>query len=807
MCGVIGLILERDSDTLGTLAASLLKTLEYRGYDSAGAAIQSSDGELQLRKGVGAPSVICEPLGITAMKGRVFTGQVRWATFGAVDDVNAQPHAVDCFAPLFGAHNGNVTNCDDLQTWLRSVGHDVKSDNDGEMVVHTIEHCFAAGLAERPEAERDTAEVRRAVMREAIVEAGHRLEGSYAAVVVDRVSQVLWAIKAGSSLYAGVGEHPEHGPFAIASSDLSGVLQTTHQLIPLARGEFIELTAAEQTVYELGTGERLERSAKRSLLVAPDTELRPPFETFIAQEIAAQPQAVRDVLRAFRGGSERAHALRATTRAWSDEERAEFAREVHAVRSAPDDGAIVDALLTLAHSEPFRSLRTALGPSSGGAWLSAERSLLERLAVTTDREVLATLDGWVEREETDRFGSAVDTVLGAIEACNGNGGRLYAVGCGSSYHAAMIGSLLFAEIAATPWTAVTPGEFRARYMPALGPHDLVLAVTQSGETKDLVDVLTELAERHPNVARYAIANNGNSTVALDLVDAVVPLLCGPETAVAATKSFVNEVAVFHGLACALGERTLPGRPDAEQRMQSLRERKALLARVPGLLEQTLETTADAVEAAADLLALAPSAHVLATRVTAVALEGALKIREIVINHTQGYEAAEFKHGPNTILGRNTVYGPREIAAALDAGASARRSPFNGNADLAPHLDADHPLIYVSGPDARDVALTISQVNTHKIRGAMSIAIAEEDAGLRQAITKAPAGNAQYRSLFIPLPRTGDFVATLYTATVVLQRLALRMSERKRAFLDDAGIANHGVHPDVPKNVSKSITVD
>ena len=143
MCGVIGLVYERDHEQLGQVAAELLRALEYRGYDSTGAAIQDSSGTIHLAKGVGAPSVLVHKLGITDRRGKVLCGQVRWATFGAVDDRNAQPHEVDCRAHVYGAHNGNVTNCDDLKVHLLAEGHRVLSDNDGEMVVHTIEHWFA----------------------------------------------------------------------------------------------------------------------------------------------------------------------------------------------------------------------------------------------------------------------------------------------------------------------------------------------------------------------------------------------------------------------------------------------------------------------------------------------------------------------------------------------------------------------------------------------------------------------------------------------------------------------------------------
>src|SRR5258708_3006299 len=168
MCGVIGLVYENHKTDLGLIAAELLKTLEYRGYDSTGAAIQGDGDEVRLAKGVGAPSAMVHELGITAMSGRAFCGQVRWATFGAVTDANSQPHIVRCKSFLYGAHNGNVTNCDDLKSWLTSEGHTVLSDNDGEMVVHTVEHFFAREVAK---ASQDRA----SSMRRAIVAAAAKL--------------------------------------------------------------------------------------------------------------------------------------------------------------------------------------------------------------------------------------------------------------------------------------------------------------------------------------------------------------------------------------------------------------------------------------------------------------------------------------------------------------------------------------------------------------------------------------------------------------------------------------------------------
>lgn len=659
MCGVIGFISEAHRDDLGVVAAELLKTLEYRGYDSTGAAVQDSGESIILRKGVGAPSVMVHELGIVGLAGSILCGQVRWATFGSVDERNAQPHEVRCKIHIYGAHNGNVTNCDDLKAWLTAEGHDVVSDNDGEMLVHTVEHEFAAAL-------RDDDRDRRAAMRVAIVKAGARLKGSYAAVVVDPVSRTLWAIKQGSSLYFGLGDD-----FAIASSDLSSVLKMTNVLVPMSEGDFVEYTAESHALYRVRDGAPVERAPVRSTLQAKDAELLPQFRTFMEQEIDAQEETCRRVASFFESGS-----------------------------------AEIDAVIEL-----FRQ---------------------------------------------------------ALEC----GGRVFFVCCGSSYHAALAGAVFFNELAHAEIVPVLPGDFRGRFAASLRPADVVVAVSQSGETKDLIDVMNHVIATGLPIRRIGIVNNVSSTLGLEKCDMVLPLRCGLEIAVPATKSYINQLAMLLGLGGG----------------------QALLPVLPSLIRETLTSTEAAVDDAARLLYLKPSMHILATRLLAVAKEGALKIREVVLNHTEGYEASEFKHGPNTILGVNTVFGieaVRRYAESRELGS----------------LYEDYPLIFVTGPDATDVDLTVSQINTHKIRGATCVMIAEENAALRQAITKPPADNPSYRSAYIVLPRTGDNLLTVFSATVVLQRLALRMSEMKAAYLDGLGLRDHGVHPDVPKNVSKSITVD
>lgn len=879
MCGVIGLVYERFRKDLGAIAAELLKTLEYRGYDSTGAAVQGhTPDDITLVKGVGAPSVMVRQLGIVDLPGRIFCGQVRWATFGAVDDKNSQPHLVKCKLTMFGAHNGNVTNCDELKVWLTSEGHRVASDNDGEMVVHTIEHFFGLELAEVGDARQDH-DVRRRCMRSAITRAWQRVHGSFAAVVVDPISGSAFAIKGGSSLYFGFGQDEIGGKFCIASSDLSSVLKLTRVLVPMSEGEMVEYGPGTYRVYRLpkreglepGALEPLEREPVRSRLRAKDTALLPPFETFMDQEISAQEQTCRDVVTMFLGGSDAARSIEPHWSSLDSKHAGDLRKGLEELLDQYDDTAIAASFRRLADGEAMATLAASVPAEVTEAWTEGSHAAMaDKLASAEagffadllpmkrdNRDTIVTriLDAVVELDEVREFEASVQSFLSMTSDCLRRGGRIYVVCCGSSFHAAKAACLFFNEIAFTELIPIIPGEFRGQYSRSLRDGDLFIAVSQSGETKDLIDVLNFIIESKRDIKRVALVNNVNSTLAQEKSHLVIPLRCGPEIAVPATKSFMNQMAVFYCLALRLARHRLPGLelPEAErvQVSDEVALRFEKLMDLPLLIRSTVSLTEAEVEQAARLLYLAPSMHILATRITAVAKEGALKVREVVLNHTEGFEGSEFKHGPNTILGFNTVWGPLEIDALLkelgrslesvvqqttlrgmrpsaawrlvQAAADAvffPTDPFSLTPDerrvfdklvdrqaMVDKLYSDYPLVYVTGPDDQDVRLTISQINTHKIRGAVSVVIAEEHPGLRGAAMKAPSDNSEYQAVFITLPRTNDTLMTVFSATVVLQRLALEMSLLKKNYLDKLGIKDHGVHPDVPKNVSKSITVD
>jgi glucosamine 6-phosphate synthetase-like amidotransferase/phosphosugar isomerase protein len=801
---------------MGQEAAELLRRLEYRGYDSTGAAFLRDDRSILLLKRVGAPSKVVAALGIDRERGQRFIGQVRWATYGAVTDSNSQPHHVACQVELVGAHNGNISNTDALKASLAAQGHRVVSDNDGEMLTHLVEGHYAAN---RREPDAVLADSRRALaaaglapvpdgallLMDAARRAGREAVGSYAAAFADPQVPGVVVVKSGSSLYAGVGTDA-FGEFVVVSSDLTSVLAKTRMLIPLLEGEGLYFTERDYLVFALA-GERAFSAPRprRSRLNVHDTALRPPFEHFMAQEIASAPDNLDQILRYYFKDPE-TEALFAEFQA-QDALCRELLGKVLALAEAPDPARLAQGLGDLRRDPVGRELEArtrAFAPlfRARNGFVSDERQLLEDL-VRLDPEagpsarLFDLLLVW--KKQSDILASLREFMQVLTESRKARG-HIYLVASGTSQNAALAAANFFSSLAGLQVYASTPGPFRASWMAGLGPDDVLIGITQSGETKDLVDIFQEVKQRFPRTRRLSLVNNENSRIPQELSEGYLPILCGPEIAVAATKSFISQLAVLYLLAASF---SLPA-PAVKVRLRRAKE----------LIQETLRVCEPGVEAVARRLCLAPSLHILGTGLIGLAREGALKIREVVLNHAEGYDAAEFKHGPNTILGKNTLFSIRDLAELLDAYEAGRETPFPGGLaalkarpDLVAGRFANYPLVFLCGPDERDRRITISQMHTHKIRGADLVLIAEPQPDLAAAAEGRPTGDDRYWSRCIDLPACGDPDLFAFAAAVVLQRLAYRLSVLKAAYLDDLGVEGHGVHPDAPKNVSKSITVD
>ncbi len=220
--------------------------------------------------------------------------------------------------------------------------------------------------------------------------------------------------------------------------------------------------------------------------------------------------------------------------------------------------------------------------------------------------------------------------------------RIILTACGTSYHAALVGEYLFEEYARIPVEVEYASEFRYRN-PPIDRNTIVLAMTQSGETADTLAALRESKRKgHPTLA---LCNVVGSSIARE-ADGGVYLHAGPEIGVASTKAFSNQVVVLAMLALYFGRLRHLSYP-AGTRM--IREIKAM----PDILRRTLNCHDQVRRIAERYYEVSNCLYLGRQYLYPVALEGALKLKEISYIHAEGYPAAEMKHGPIALVDRDT----------------------------------------------------------------------------------------------------------------------------------------------------------
>lgn len=247
-----------------------------------------------------------------------------------------------------------------------------------------------------------------------------------------------------------------------------------------------------------------------------------------------------------------------------------------------------------------------------------------------------SLRGRLDREQGDIQGREI----GLSDAFAGDVQRVVLLACGTSHHAAMIGRYLFEELAQVPATVELASEFRGRN-PMVSSSDLVVAVSQSGETLDTLVAAQEAKARGATV--LAIANVIGSAIPR-MADAAFYTHAGPEIGVASTKCFTTQLANLTMLAIWMGRRrgTL-----AADRAEHLVEQ---MARLPHVMRDVLHGTRQLVANLAKRHSDARDVLFLGRGLSfPIALEGALKLKEVSYVHAEGYAAGEMKHGPIALI--------------------------------------------------------------------------------------------------------------------------------------------------------------
>ena len=350
------------------------------------------------------------------------------------------------------------------------------------------------------------------------------------------------------------------------------------------------------------------------------------------------------------------------------------------------------------------------------------------------RAIEDTLRGRVDLEHADIHGGEV----GLDEAIVAGARRVYLLACGTCHHAAMIGRYYLESIAKIPATVELASEFRAR-APVIGPDDLVVAVSQSGETSDTLAAVREARKAGAKV--IAIANVIGSAIPRES-DACFYTHAGPEVGVASTKCFTTQVCVLLMLSIFLGRRrnTLD-RARAAELLEGL-------VKIPQQMHEVILGTKQLVASIAKRSLGARDVLFLGRGLSfPMALEGALKLKEISYVHAEGYAAGEMKHGPIALL------------------------------------DAAVPVVVVA-PKDRYYEKTMSNLQEARAREAKVIAIATE--GDEQALAESDE--------LVQIPHV-DEQLTPFLTVVPLQLLSYYVADMK------------GTDVDQPRNLAKSVTVE
>ncbi|TKX55688.1 glutamine--fructose-6-phosphate transaminase (isomerizing) [Halorubrum sp. SP3] len=265
MCGIVARIGAAD-DAVDELLVGL-ENLEYRGYDSAGLAVQT-DRDVDVRKQAGGIDDLRNALAADPPSGSLGIGHTRWSTHGPPTDANAHPHT-DCSGRVAVVHNGIIENYQRLRRELSHAGHAFESDTDTEVIPHLIESALADGAAPA------------AAFRAAV----DRIEGSYAVAAVIGGREAVYAARNDSPLVVGASDSTQY-----LASDVPAFLEFTDRVAYLEDGDVVRVTPSGFTVTD-ERGERVHRATETVDWDPQDTG-KGGYDHYMLKEINEQPTAL-----------------------------------------------------------------------------------------------------------------------------------------------------------------------------------------------------------------------------------------------------------------------------------------------------------------------------------------------------------------------------------------------------------------------------------------------------------------------------------------------------------------------------------
>jgi glucosamine--fructose-6-phosphate aminotransferase (isomerizing) len=614
MCGIVGYIGTKNAYPI---LIKGLKRLEYRGYDSAGIALNINGGvEVFKKKGkVFELENYCENKNTFSNIGIAHT---RWATHGEPNDINAHPH-VSMNGLFTIIHNGIIENYEKLRNDLMKKGYSFYGETDSEILANLIEYMYGDGKQINAET--------------AVRMALSRVVGAYGIVVMcNKEPDKLIAARKSSPLAIGIGE----GEYFLAS-DASPIVEYTRNVVYLNDNDVAIITPNSFTLKTVQKDEEIEPEVQRLELSVGELE-KNGFDHFMLKEIFDQPRTISD------------------------------------------------------------SFRGRIDPETKEVFLGGLSEVMPRI----------------------------------LEAK-----RIVIIACGTSWHAALIGEYLIEEYAQLPVEVEYASEYRYR-KPIINEDDIVLAISQSGETADTLAAI-KLAKDNGALV-LGICNVVGSSIARE-THAGIYTHAGVEIGVASTKAFTAQVTVLTLLAMRLAR---AHKAIGDERYYAIIND---LISIPDKINLILEGHEQIKKIAEKYKDNINSLYLGRGYLFPVALEGALKLKEISYIHAEGYPAGEMKHGPIALV------------------------------------DSNIPVVVVAAKD-RYYEKVVSNIQEVKARKGNIIAVVTEgDDFLRDVVED-----------IMEIPKSDDVVTPLL-AVIPLQLFAYYISVLR------------GCDVDQPRNLAKSVTVE
>lgn len=615
MCGIVAYIGHRQAHEV---VIKGLKRLEYRGYDSAGIALNNNNLSVYKKKGKVSEleGHLQNEITPDLLNSHVGMGHTRWATHGVPNDVNAHPH-YSGNSKLAIIHNGIIENYDALKKELLQKGHEFKSETDTEVLIHFIE---------------DVKQHNGFTLEEAVRIALKRVVGAYAIVVMSQDEpDTLIAARKGSPLVLGLGKDE----FFFAS-DATPIVEYANEVVYLNDDEVCVVQDGRFSIKDLND------VPSDPYIQTIDIELeaieKGGFDYFMLKEIHEQPKSISDCMRG------------------------------------------------------------RLNADTGTLMMGGIRDHIDELV---------------------------------------NANRIVIVACGTSWHAGLVAEYILEDLCRIPVEVEYASEFRYRN-PVINPGDIVIAISQSGETADTLAAV-ELA-KSKGATVLGVCNAVGSSIAR-ASHAGSYTHAGPEIGVASTKAFTAQLTVLTMFALLIGKSK--GTLSDEAYGNLLRE----MSQIPQKVEKALKLN-EQVEYISQIYKDAPNAIYLGRGHNfPVALEGALKLKEISYIHAEGYPAAEMKHGPIALI------------------------------------DEEMPVIFIATQDGSYEKI-VSNIQEVKARKGQVIAIVKEGdtqiAEIADHVLEVPKANQQLMPLISVIP---------------LQLLSYHIAVLR------------GCNVDQPRNLAKSVTVE